>query len=368
MMKETNIYRSHYSVVIVGAGPAGSNLARRIDSKKYDVLLIDGVEQKGDKACGGLLSPDAQDLLAEYDISLPREILVSPQLFSVRTIDLEIEDVQHYRRSYMNIDRAKFDRFLLEMVPDTVDVLRAVCKTVRRHGEGFTLQLKTKDGEKTIHCDYLIGADGANSIVRKCVFPCNKIQKYVAIQQWFEAEQENPYYSCVFDNATSPSCSWIFFKDGNMVFGGAFSSTHCREAFEIQKTKLIEKGIVPAYVFEKPVKTEACMVARPHFLSGICQGDGNAFLIGEAAGFISPSSLEGISFALSSAESLARAFEKGMDGKNIIRYYKNGTRKLCLKVKCKCVKRPFMYNKILRTLILKSGVAAIKMKLQERKV
>lgn len=119
-------------------------MARRIDSKKYDVLLIDGTEQKGDKVCAGLLSPDAQGLLAEYDISLPGEILVSPQLFSVKAIDLAIKDVQHYRRSYINVDRAKFDHFLLEMVPDTVDILQAVCKTVRREKNGFVLEARTR--------------------------------------------------------------------------------------------------------------------------------------------------------------------------------------------------------------------------------
>lgn len=357
--------KEDYSIVIIGAGPAGSNLARRIEHKKYDVLLIDGAEQKGDKVCAGLLSPDAQDLLAEYDISLPKEILVSPQLFSVRTIDLEMSEVRHYRRNYVNVDRAKFDRFLLEMVPKEVDILQGVCKKVLREKTGFWLEVKTTEGFKRIRCDYLVGADGANSVVRKCFFPKDEIERYVAIQQWFPAMQENPYYSCIFDHDTSPSCSWIFFKDGKMVFGGAFSSVHCREAFELQKKKLAERGIVSAHTLKEPLKTEACMVSRPHFLHGICLGRNNAFLIGEAAGFISPSSLEGISFALSSAESLAQAFAKRIDGKAILREYRKRTRKLRLKVKCKCIKRPFMYHVGLRACILKTGFGAIKMRVRE---
>ena len=67
-------------------------------------MLLDGTEQRGGKVCAGLLSPDAQDLLAEYDICIPNEILVSPQLFSVKTIDLAGENVRHYRRSYMNVE------------------------------------------------------------------------------------------------------------------------------------------------------------------------------------------------------------------------------------------------------------------------
>ena len=359
--------KENYSIVVVGAGPAGCNFARRVDSRKYDILLLDGAGQRGEKVCAGLLSPDAQDLLAEYDICIPNEILVSPQLFSVRTMDLAGEKMRHYRRNYMNVDRAKFDRFLLDMIPDAVDVLSATCQSIFKDENGYTIEVRTAEERKTIHCDYLIGADGANSIVRKRVFPNKKIERYVSIQQWFEAKCKNPYYSCIFDNATSPSCSWIFFKGGKMVFGGAFASTHCREAFELQKQKLIEKGIVSRDIFQSPIKTEACMVSRPHFLNGICRGADNAFLLGEAAGFISPSSLEGISFALSSAESLAQAFSKGKNPKDILRAYRQKTRKLCIKVKRKCIKRPFMYQQFLRRCILKTGIGSIKMKSQEGK-
>jgi len=151
------------------------------------------------------------------------------------------------------------------------------------------------------------------------------------------------------------------------VFGGAFAPENCREAFEEQKRKLIERGVISKKQFENPVRTEACMVARPHFLQGVHRGNDGAFLIGEAAGFISASSLEGISFALASGEALAEAFEKGVDCKSILRYYKRYTDKLCLKVKAKCIKRPFMYNRVLRAAILKTGVAAIQIKMQEKK-
>ena len=109
----------HYDIVIVGAGPAGANFARLIDSKRYRTLLIDGSSDR-DKVCGGLLSPDAQDILARYDISLPRDLLASPQLFSVRTVDLATGMTRYYRRSYLNIDRRRFDDFLRTLIPPQV--------------------------------------------------------------------------------------------------------------------------------------------------------------------------------------------------------------------------------------------------------
>ena len=351
--------KEHYEVVILGAGPAGSNFARRIDGRKYDVLLVNGAKQRGEKPCGGLVSPDAQKLLAEYDINLPNDVLASPQLFSVKTIDLETELVRYYGRNYINVDRSKFDKFFVDMVPEYVDKVDAICTHVEKCREGYCLTLNDGTEETLIYCDYVVGADGANSVLRKCLFSDDKIHRYVAIQQWFEAGEENPYYSCIFDEETSPSCSWIFFKDGKMILGGAFDSKNCRKAFERQKEKLVEKGFVPKGAFDHPIKTEACQVVRPHLDYGICQGEDHAFLIGEAAGFISASSLEGISFALASGEALAKAFA---EEKNVLKAYKKGTRSLRIKTWMKCVKRPFMYHPLLRNLVMKSGITTIKVK------
>lgn len=351
-----DVNKIYYDAVIVGAGPAGANLARLIDTQKYKILVIDGSEGR-EKVCGGLISPDAQDVLARYDISLPKDVLASPQLFSVRTIDLSDGLTRYYRRNYLNVDRRAFDDFIRSLIPDDVDVIKARCEGVCKASDGYELALS--DGRR-IACRFLIGADGASSVVRRELFRDKKIQKYVAIQQWFEAGKVNPNYSCIFDNATSTGCSWVFFKDGMMIFGGAFDKENSREAFEEQKRKLCELGAVDKNAFDDPIKTEACLVSRPRLHRGIFRGKNGAFFIGEAAGFISPSSFEGISYALESAEALAGALNLHSDCPKIMRAYKRKTERLVAKVKIKCIKRPFMYNQILRTLVMKSGLTAIK--------
>ena len=49
-----------YDIVIIGAGPAGSTLARQISKSNKKVLIIDAENEKNKKPCGGLLAPDAQ--------------------------------------------------------------------------------------------------------------------------------------------------------------------------------------------------------------------------------------------------------------------------------------------------------------------
>jgi len=104
-----------------------------------------------------------------------------------------------------------------------------------------------------------------------------------------------------------------------------------------------------------PLRTEACVVYRPRHLHHLCLGAQDVFLVGEAAGFISPSSMEGISFALRSAEALAQAL-KTADPQAA---YRKATRDLMLKVLGKSLKCPFMYVPWLRRRVMRSELTAL---------
>jgi len=335
----------HYDLIIVGGGPAGATLARLLH-KNLRVLLLTGGDRP--KPCGGLLAPDAQKALARFDLTLPKEILVDPQIFAVRTIDLTAKKQRYYQRMYINVNRDKFDRWLLGMEPDNVEILSVRCTAVSRTENGFTV---TWPGGSA-SCTTLVGADGAGSLVRRSLFGPAKIRRYTAIQQWFPIRSVNPFYSCVFDPETSPCCSWSICTADHFIFGGAFPMKNSRAAFDLQKQRLEE---YLGLDFGEPELTEACQVLRPHRPASFCMGGSGAYLVGEAAGLISPSSLEGISSAMNSA----RALSESLSAAAPLKTYRRKTALLRWKLLAKNLKCPFMYHPLLRKWVLKSGLTSI---------
>jgi geranylgeranyl reductase len=351
-----------FDLAIVGAGPAGATLARLI-GQKWRVLLLDrrplgSARREGSdtKCCGGLLAPDAQRMLGVLGLGLPTEVLEEPQVFLVRAIDLPSGTQRCYQRHYINVDREAFDRWLLSQVPGAVD-MRLGCRLVscEREGEDFRLGLWQDGRASSEQARAVVGADGAGSCVRRLLAPpARPAEVYVAVQEWFEARDPLPYFCAIFDPEVTDYYSWTIPKRGALLVGSALRRGRgCRARFDLLKRRLGQLG----FSLARRVRSQTGLLLRPGGPRRICTGRGRVALIGEAAGWISPSSAEGLSYAFRSAIAMADALRGGLDG--FVRRYTGATRALRCNILWKSAKAHLIYDPWLRRAIMRSGIGSV---------
>lgn len=347
-----------YDIAIIGAGPAGATLARLLD-KNFKILLLDKrdllepEEEQRSKCCGGLLAPDAQKVLGRMGLAVPTNVLVDPQLFLVRTIDFDNRLERFYQRFYFNMDRKKFDEWLVSLIPSNVDIgMKCRFTTLCEIDDGYEIAFIYKNKIYTEKVRVLVAANGAWSNVRRQIFPeSRKIRTYISIQEWYETSESIPYYGAIFDSSITDFYSWIIAKDGKMIIGSALDpAKDAREKFERLKNELRDFG----YSFGNLIKREGAYLLRPRSASEIFTGNEHLALAGEAAGFISPSSAEGISYAIRSAIALADSLNKGIEE---FQYrYRRNLHVLKRNIMLKNLKSIGMYNRTLRAIVMKSGI------------
>ncbi len=147
-------------VIVVGAGPAGSNTARLLAARGHDVLMVEEHPQVGRPVqCAGLVTPRVFDhtpfpIGDLHENDLHGGLVYAPDGTTVR---FETEAVQAQA-----MDRAGFDQRMAEhAVRAGVDLRTGTKATgMRRDADGVTLDL-LEDGERsTERARLVVGADG----------------------------------------------------------------------------------------------------------------------------------------------------------------------------------------------------------------
>ncbi len=299
-----------YDVVIVGAGPAGSTFSWKLDND-YRSLLIDKRSFDQKKTCAGLLTERAIEYLKKNDLTMDEKVLSKPE--KLKQVYLDWDNNEENRNgNLMNVDRVNFDKWLNSLIDQDVETKFNTRYNGHENKNGhLELYLKGENGEKKIKTSYLIGCDGSASKVRNtCDIPPNKHR--IGLQKKTDLDIENAYF--VFDEEINSFYSWLVPKGRFTLIGSSFNHSKNLDRFKIFESKIKERfGKFDTY------DEEVAPMTMPqknwlHF------GNERVILCGEAAGLISPSSGEGISYALRSGDRAAKAFNKMED--NILNSYK----------------------------------------------
>ena len=352
-----------HDIAIIGAGPAGATLARLI-GKRYKVLLVDKrALSKSDpdagaaKCCGGLLAPDAQRMLSKFGLGLPLIVLEDPQLFVVKAIDLQSGLERCYQRHYINMNRGKFDKWLVSLIPDTIET-RTSCRMTAyaRENDSFRIHLRQDGNAFEEQARVLVAADGATSFNHGTTRTAGNIKRYIAIQEWVESTAQRPHFTSIFDTDITDFYCWTIPKGRELIIGAALHTDGtAKEKFSLLKKKLRQYG----FVFGEARHREGAMILRPSGANKLLTAELGRAFIGEAGGWISPSSAEGLSYAFRSAYFLAEALRPGLTG--FEQRYTASMKKLQRNILLKNLKSRVIFNPILRRAVMHLGLQAVRM-------
>ena len=299
-----------YDVIIVGMGPAGAVAAAALCRGGLTVLGFDKDAHPRYKVCGGGLSARI-DLLLEPGFKSVVEQTVNGVQFVYRGQDpLLIESSQPI--AYM-VMRDRFDHYLVQQAIEA--------GTEFRTGEGVVEVTQDSDGVEVVtqegryRAKMVIGADGANSLVARQLFPNRSLYRAPALESEVRLGNSRHYPSAttilVDVGAARQGYGWIFPKKNGVSVGvGEFrrKSSGLRTTFDrfVSEARGLSGWTVP-----RPVGHPIPAYSDAEGGHGDGRGsrfvNGRAALVGDAGHLVDPLFGEGIYYAVRSGQLAARS-------------------------------------------------------------
>ena len=278
---------SKVDVLIIGAGPAGSVCGYLLKKAGVDCLVVDRATFPRDKVCGGGLTSKCWHLLERlmpdfnYDFN------------PVHHIRLDVDGKAHcefdIEEPIRIVQRKVFDNQLLQ-------------KYIAEGGAFFSgafQSFEEKDGQviatfksgEQIACKWLVGADGSNSRVRRCLNPDTE-RGILALEQYVEKSQDNSIEVSLSQSYDVGGYFYRFPNDAHDVIGFGDCSTTPEKFRRILREHNVPEGrFRGAYIY----------------LSNDYPLNDHVILIGDAGGFANRTTCEGLYDAFLTAHNAATA-------------------------------------------------------------
>lgn len=308
-------------VAVVGSGPAGSSAAETLAKAGIETYLF---ERKLDNAkpCGGAIP---LCMVSEFD--LPQDIIdrqvrkmkmISP---SNREVDINLVKQEEYigmcRREvldgYLRNRAAKLGANLINATVHKLDIPRNNTDPYTIHYVDHTEGV-AQGIAKTLKVDLIIGADGANSRIAKEI-DAGDYNYAIAFQERIRLPQEQmAYYNdlaemYVGDDVSTDFYAWVFPKYDHVAVGTGTMQVNKASIKQLQAG--IRARAARKLVGGQIIKVEAHPIPehpRPRRVVG------RVALVGDAAGYVTKSSGEGIYFAAKSGRMCAETIVEVSNG------------------------------------------------------
>ncbi len=301
-----------FDTIVVGGGPAGASAALKLARNGRNVMLVD--REGRIKPCGGAIPTRA---LRDFDI--PPEVICA-RINAARIVSpkgLEVEMDIGDRGYVAMVDRETFDPWLRERAAaaGAKRITGTFSSMVRDKNGIVSVQIEDKAGNtETFQTRSIIGADGANSAVRREIFGPNKRPPYVfAYHEIIEAPKEaiEGYVTnrcdVIYRGSISPDFYGWVFPHGKQISVGCGSAVKGHDLKAATRQLCIDAGLEGTKVLRRE--------GAPLPLKPMRRWDDgrSVVLAGDAAGVVAPSSGEGIYYAMLSGELCADAVEGLLD-------------------------------------------------------
>ncbi len=299
-----------YDVIIVGMGPAGAVAAAALCRGGLTVLGFDKDAHPRYKVCGGGLSARIDRLLEPGFKSVVEQTVNGVQFVYRGQDPLLIESSQPI--AYM-VMRDRFDHYLVQQAIHAGAELRTGEGVVEITQNSDSVGVVTQEGR--YHARMVIGADGANSLVARQLFPNRSLYRAPALESEVRLGNSRHYPSAstilVDVGAARQGYGWIFPKENGLSVGvGEFrrKSSGLRSTFDrfVSEARGLSGRTVPRPIGHPiPAYSDSEGGHREGIGSPFISG--RAALVGDAGHLVDPLFGEGIYYAVRSGQLVASA-------------------------------------------------------------
>ncbi len=295
-----------WDVIVVGGGPSGAIAAKKCAEQNLKTLILEKKELPREKVCTGMImSPMAKETIQQEFGKIPKEVLTIPPSLNGIWFHLTGTEDDQINVKMPLTWRRDLDYWLIEEARGVgVEVWeRAQVTNVAEAARGYEVKLKRQGKEIEVTAKVVMGADGAASVVRKCLFPQLKVRYVLGYRECHKVDLglDRNYWHLFLTSETSPYYFSIVHKAEFMLIDLGARAKEL-EKLVTQAHQILSKN----YGFQierQPLWRDACLepvIYRELFSQAFRPARGNCFLIGDAAGLILPISGEGLGPALRS--------------------------------------------------------------------